>query len=296
MELTRIAVLVVLTLVGAYGQSTCISFPSGFIPFSSISYVTAANSAGDHLVVGVPASGALSFINANIPVPAFTNQTFCDAQVQLAPGQFYPNVYVPTAAELSGNFSAFTGLLTIPGTSQPYAGGIIPPSQLTSVFAWRIGAVQTSGTQSWALTGSMTEPRSQHAAVLLPSGQVLVTGSDATADLYDPATGNFTATGQMVSGQGLDMTATLLNDGRVLVVGGRGEPSAAELYDPVSGTFSQTGPTAYPHGFYGTATLLNDGRVLEWWAASRRPETPEPRTPEQKLTIQAPARSPRPGR
>ena len=41
-------------------QSNCISFPAGFIPFSSISYVTAANSAGDHLVVGVPAPGALA--------------------------------------------------------------------------------------------------------------------------------------------------------------------------------------------------------------------------------------------
>ena len=121
--LLRIAALPGFVLSCAYGQSTCVSFPSGFIPFSSISYVTAANFAGDHLVVGVPAPGALSLISANIPAPAFTNQTFCDAQVQLAPRQSYPNVYVPTAAEVSGNFSAFTGLLTIPGTSQPYAGG-----------------------------------------------------------------------------------------------------------------------------------------------------------------------------
>jgi hypothetical protein len=76
----------------------CVGFPSGFIPFSSITYVTAADSAGDHLVVGVPAPGALSFISANIPGPVFTNQTFC-SQVQLAPQQFYPNVYVPTAGK-----------------------------------------------------------------------------------------------------------------------------------------------------------------------------------------------------
>ena len=107
--LLRIAVFAGLIFARAYGQSTCVSFPAGFIPFSSISYVTAANSAGDHLVVGVPAPGALSFIAANIPAPAFTNQTFCDAQVQLAPQQFYPNVYVPTAAEVGGNFSAFSG-------------------------------------------------------------------------------------------------------------------------------------------------------------------------------------------
>ncbi len=94
---------------GGSGAPGCISFPAGFVPFTSISYVTAANFAGDHLVVGVPAPGAFSTIG-NIPLPAFANQQFCDSQVQLAPQQFYPGVYVPTADESGGNFGAFTGL------------------------------------------------------------------------------------------------------------------------------------------------------------------------------------------
>ena len=67
------------------------------VPFSSISYGHfAANASGDHLVVGISGRRApLSLIAANIPTPAFTNQAFCDAQVQLAPGQLYPTVYVP---------------------------------------------------------------------------------------------------------------------------------------------------------------------------------------------------------
>src|SRR5271169_6542966 len=110
MRLTRIAFIAGLILARAYGQSTCINFPAGFIPFTSIYYVTAANSAGDHLVVGVPTPTILSTIGS-IPPPAFQNQTFCDAQVQLAPQQFYPNVYVPTAEERAGQFQAFVGLL-----------------------------------------------------------------------------------------------------------------------------------------------------------------------------------------
>src|ERR1700678_2309542 len=98
--LAQIGIIAGLFAAHACAQSTCISFPAGFIPFSSISYVTAADSAGDHLVVGVPAPGALSFIAATIPAPAFTNQTFCNATVQLAPQQYYPNVYVPTALEV----------------------------------------------------------------------------------------------------------------------------------------------------------------------------------------------------
>src|SRR5580698_4337116 len=88
MRPARLAVLAALCFAPLFGQTTCIDFPSGFIPFSSISYVTSADSAGDHLVVGVPAAGALALINASIPIPAFTNQMFCDAQVQLAPQQF----------------------------------------------------------------------------------------------------------------------------------------------------------------------------------------------------------------
>ncbi len=269
MRPARLAVLAALSFAPLFGQTTCIDFPSGFIPFSSISYVTSADSAGDHLVVGVPSAGALAYINANIPLPAFANQTFCDAQVQLAPGQYYPNVYVPTAAELSGNFSAFSGLLTVPGTSQPFPNGMIPGSQLGSVFAWRISAPQGgSSTQGWSRTGSMTSAREGLAHVLLPSGKVLVVGGYSTngdvrtAEVYDPSSGSFTSLGPMAEDHGFAPTATLLSDGRVLIVGGSTSPSAAELYDPVSGQFTATGSTIQMHGSLSTATLLNDGRVL----------------------------------
>jgi hypothetical protein len=60
-------------------------------------------------------------------------------------------------------------------------------------------------------------------------------------------------------------TATLLQDGRVLVVGNGGESSpsskAADLYDPATGRFSKTGPMKTGRWLH-TATLLEDGRVL----------------------------------
>src|SRR5215475_12680890 len=55
-------------------------------------------------------------------------------------------------------------------------------------------------------------------------------------------------------------SATLLQDGRVLIAGGDSTPSA-EIYDPDSGTFAETGDMAsvrYNH----SAILLRDGRVL----------------------------------
>ena len=127
---------------------------------------------------------------------------------------------------------------------------------------------------SWTATGSMLGIRTGHAATLLPDGKVLVMGggssSDgdggplATAEVYDPATGAWTATGNTI-GAGPGRTATLLGNGRVLVTGGATsdfEPLAlAELYDPSTGAWTAT-PDMVEARSGHTATLLLDGKVL----------------------------------
>jgi hypothetical protein len=113
-------------------------------------------------------------------------------------------------------------------------------------------------------------------AVGLSDGRVLIMGGHTEgnetrdvlqAEIFDPATGTFTATGSMQEAHGTLASATLLADGRVLIAGGWHptesglEPVGAEIYDPASGQFTATGPMVMAR--YGhTATLLEDGQVL----------------------------------
>jgi hypothetical protein len=126
-------------------------------------------------------------------------------------------------------------------------------------------------TGTFTATGMMTAARSSFTATLLAhgpavtNGKVLVTGGYnghelATAELFDPATGTFTATGAMIEPR-YQHTATLLNNGNVLLAGGTGDNSA-ELFDPATGSFVSTGGMLLGERFAPTATLLTDGTVL----------------------------------
>jgi len=127
-------------------------------------------------------------------------------------------------------------------------------------------------------TGSMKTARASFTAVKLADGRVLVaggeTGSDlnsvtSKAEIYDPATGKFAATGSLRKAR-YSAVGALLPGGKVLVVGGGDQDvnplSSAEVFDPQTGKFAATGSMSAARGDDDgeppLAVAMPDGRVV----------------------------------
>ena len=131
-----------------------------------------------------------------------------------------------------------------------------------------------------ALTATMTSDRANHAATLLPSGLVLLTGGTNgsgtpgdepalnTAEVYEalpPSVKTFTALTATMTTVRTDHTSTLLPTGLVLLTGGCNNSTAlntAELYNPTTNTFTALTATMTTARIGHTATLLPTGQVL----------------------------------
>jgi N-acetylneuraminic acid mutarotase len=153
-------------------------------------------------------------------------------------------------------------------------GGCITNDCLSSTT--RSAEIYSPISGTWTVTGSMRTARAEFVAVVLLSGKVLVAGGctsynvngcvavTTAAEVYDPTTGTWSATGAMRAGR-MAMTGTVLRNGKALIAGGQTAASDAlgssELYNPATGSFSLTGRLITPRSGH-TATLLTSGFVL----------------------------------
>lgn len=140
------------------------------------------------------------------------------------------------------------------------------------VVGGKVAQLHAVGT-GWKETGEIQQPRFGHTQTLLPDGRVLVVGgrsaenSDAptvaVAEIYDPASGQWTAIDGPVTPR-REHTATLLLSGQVLIVGGDepgGTPAesvaSTEIFDPATSSWSPNGSPVMPRSSH-RAVLLAD--------------------------------------
>jgi hypothetical protein len=199
-------------------------------------------------------------------------------------GTFVASGSLPTAR------SALTATLLQNGTvlfTGGYTLGFPPPSYMGIYYSVANSEIYNPMTLVSGIQGSfnptaatMNTARRSHTATLLPNGNVLIVGGstilnmyssgaqyidEASAEIYDPATGHFSyTTGNLNTGRS-SHTATLLSNGKVLITGGVNNATtlnSAELYDPATGIFSFTNGNMNAARTLHTATLLSNGKVL----------------------------------
>ncbi|MBI2787150.1 MAG: IPT/TIG domain-containing protein, partial [Elusimicrobia bacterium] len=188
-------------------------------------------------------------------------------------------------AQIIASSGAITGFATLTVTVPPVLTlSSIAPSSATTGTSFAASLTGTGFDASaaltlerlavaqatWSATGSFTRGSYHGTLTKLRDGRVLLAGGRdpavngsylTNADLYDPATGSWTAGPPMKVGRVLH-ASVLLADGRVLVTGGSDWPyNSVEIFDPVLSTWTAAAPLANGRSLHGAA-LLPDGRVL----------------------------------
>jgi uncharacterized protein (DUF2147 family) len=172
-----------------------------------------------------------------------------------------------------------TGAFTLTGSMRQKGGGLVTVLADGRVFvAGGYNELYDPSTGTFSLSGKIDLQQSSTATLLtlLKNGKVLLTGSVtypaetplAKAELYDPASGSFTAIGNMTTARAKH-SATLLPDGRVLLTGGidrngpQGRTASAEIFDPVKNSFvaiANMSMARFKHA--DTTVVLPNGKVL----------------------------------
>lgn len=254
----------VTVLTQPVGQTCSVSTGTGTVSGSSVTNVALVCTTNAYSV-----GGTLTGLSAGNSITLTNNAT--DNLILNSNGAFTFVTQLDNVAAYSLTLSATTP------TAQPctstFGAGTINAANINSmnVFCGRPGGLGT-----FTSTGTLTTGHNyRHSSTLLPNGKVLVAGGEApnnilgsgilaSAELYDPDTGTWTATGSLATGRS-GHTATLLPNGKVLVSGGTDSSgnslSSAELYDLATGTWSATGSLVMGRTIH-TATLLANGKVL----------------------------------
>ncbi len=184
-------------------------------------------------------------------------------------------IYNPSARTFTATGKMTAARFRHTATLLPNGQVLIAGGEDSSGAALVSAELYDPATGRFSPTGRLNTARESHTATLLNNGLVLIASgcvahcsarteiNSVSAEVYNPATGTFAATGSLHDAREFHK-ATLLNNGRVLIAGGLSSMNvlaSAELYDPTTGAFTYTGSMNTARYNY-TATLLPKGIVL----------------------------------
>lgn len=228
--------------------------------------------------------------NMNVARAGHTATLLSNGKVLIAGG--YNGSYVASAELYDPATNSFTPTSSMNAARSGHVATLLPNGKVLLAGGVGVGwtflnSAETydPATNTFTTTGSMLSARESHTATLLANGKVLVAGGHrgrraditiySSAELYDAATGKFTAAGDMTRRRHKHDSVSLA-DGRVLILGGsderdgNGAYASAEIYDPTRGTFTATANmNSRRYKLQGTAVLLGNGKVLVAGGADR---------------------------
>lgn len=228
--------------------------------------------------------------NMSVARTGHTATLLSNGKVLIAGG--YNGNYLASAELYDPAANSFTPVKAMNAARSGHVATVLPNGKVLLAGGVGVGwtflasaEIYDPAANTFTPTGNMLAARESHTATLLRNGKVLIAGGHrgrrpsvtiySSTEIYDPASGKFTAAANMTRVRHKH-EAVLLADGRVLIAGGADERDGhgayanAEIYDPAAGRFSVTGNmNSARYKLQGTGILLSNGKVLVAGGANR---------------------------
>jgi hypothetical protein len=254
------------------GQSTAVSANASDSDGDALGYQWSATCPGTWTNA---ASSSASFVPSSVPSGVCNNcqltVTVQDGRGGQTTGSLSLCIAAASTTRFPPSFTNFyqSATATSPGLTVAFDVTAMDPQSSSLTFAWTAStgslatARNTASTSHVMWTAPACGSASTITATVTNAFGLTATQSFAVTGLPACGPSGWASTGSMASPRHYH-TATLLNNGKVLISGGKnsnGNLATTEVYDPASGTWSAAAPMTSPRAGH-TATLLPNGKLL----------------------------------